>query len=152
MTSPQRKRYQRRLERHQAAVAAGETRACATCERVLHASEYYPCASRCKVCYREWVRGKRADHRGAGTVYVVRESSGTYVKIGWGTNVPKRIAELQVGNPRPLTLLAAFEASRDVEKDLHHQLREYRYRGEWFRAVPTVMDAIDAARDQAGTS
>jgi hypothetical protein len=45
--------------------------------------------------------------------------------------------ELQVGNPRPLMLLAYTAAL--TEREAHRRLRRSRLRGEWFKPAPEVL-------------
>lgn len=64
-------------------------------------------------------------------------SDGEFVKIGKTTGSPEcRLASLQTGNPRELTIVGiAFlgtEKGTVLEYWLHGLLKKYRVRGEWF--------------------
>jgi hypothetical protein len=48
--------------------------------------------------------------------------------------------ELQVGNPRPLMLLAYTAAL--TEREAHRRLHRHRLRGEWFRPAPEVLAEV----------
>ena len=83
-------------------------------------------------------------------VYVVGTESGPY-KIGIAADIPKRIAQLQTGNPYPLVLhreltdWGVFE--RDMERVLHTVLERYRLGGEWFDcSLAKIDDAIETAK------
>lgn len=70
---------------------------------------------------------------------------GTAVKIGWTKDLPGRLATLQTGSSRPLTLLRAVPGGRDLEASLHERLADARLQGEWFRrgAVRQMLDRVD---------
>lgn len=56
------------------------------------------------------------------------------VKIGYATDLDRRISNLQMANPYPLALIGAC-AVRDpaaVESALHERFAAQRMRGEWF--------------------
>ncbi len=68
----------------------------------------------------------------AGNVYIVR--AGKFIKIGFATDVPRRLAQLQTGTSEPLQLLAVIpECTMKLEKLLHLRLADFKERGEWFR-------------------
>lgn len=70
----------------------------------------------------------------SGFVYFIGEAPyAELVKVGWTTNVQKRLGELQCGNPRELWLLGYARAPRVEEYRAHNRLASYRDRGEWFR-------------------
>lgn len=66
-------------------------------------------------------------------IYVVQmgDNDGP-VKIGYSLNPKKRMIDLAVANPYPLTLLATFEGDEIKEAALHRRFIEYRLQGEWF--------------------
>lgn len=71
-------------------------------------------------------------------VYFIRAKFGSkYIKIGKANNVERRIMELQIGNPVPLTLIdkvrckSEFHA-KQVEKLAHNIFYKQRRHGEWF--------------------
>jgi hypothetical protein len=78
-------------------------------------------------------------------VYVAGAESGP-VKIGFSTNVEKRIAELRYPGDTTqapaevdrsaLKLLFFAEGDRDVERFLHYEFRSRRVLGEWFDLGP----------------
>lgn len=57
-------------------------------------------------------------------------SDGTYVKIGYTTDLELRLCQLQVGNARLLTVIRTIQGN--VENELHEYFSEYHVRGEWF--------------------
>ena len=64
-------------------------------------------------------------------VYFVK--AGRFVKIGFSTNVAKRLAALQTSQPHKLRLLAVVEGDLSTESALHARFAELRHQGEWFR-------------------
>lgn len=65
-----------------------------------------------------------------------------FVKVGIATDVPKRVASLQPGNPFPIKVLRkVLYPSRLqallVERTVHHVLAPHRLFSEWFTCEPT---------------
>ena len=85
-------------------------------------------------------------------VYIIEcrtdeSSSSNPVKIGYTSNIKKRLAELQVGNPSMLILLAAVayeneELAAEKEAHYHKMFKRHGIRGEWFKPVVTHGAAI----------
>lgn len=91
------------------------------------------------------VKQKRArverKKRGA-FIYIVQ--AGEFVKIGIAVDVKVRLSELQVGCPYQMSLLRfwrSLKPARD-ERMIHHKLKPYRVRGEWFKLPELVLAAI----------
>lgn len=83
-------------------------------------------------------------------LYVVAEGFDA-VKIGIATKPEERLSTLQVGNPRPLTLIAATPATLALERFIHERLHEDRITGEWFAGtdrVFAVAELIVSAAEQ----
>lgn len=66
-----------------------------------------------------------------GFVYFA-EAEGS-IKIGWSSDVARRLEELQTGNPRKIRLLGAFPGTMHDEAALHRKFGHLRLEGEWFR-------------------
>ena len=66
-------------------------------------------------------------------MYFILAVGGDQVKIGLSDNPAERLAQLQVGNAYPLSLLGAIRANASKEKELHRQLAAHAMSGEWFR-------------------
>lgn len=66
-------------------------------------------------------------------VYFIR--SGEYIKIGYTSDLPKRLSNLQTGNPHQLTVIHTIltRQAEEIEADLHEMFTEYHVSGEWFR-------------------
>lgn len=76
-------------------------------------------------------------------VYVIG-APGLPVKIGIASNVTSRLSGIQVGCPERLRIYLFIDAldgiARDVERECHRRLDQYRVSGEWFN-----LDWRDAA-------
>lgn len=64
-------------------------------------------------------------------VYFIAD--GEFVKIGAAVDARKRMADLQVANPRPLKLLFVLDGGYAEEDRLHVRFSDYHERGDWFR-------------------
>ena len=66
-------------------------------------------------------------------VYWVRSGDADLVKVGYASDVTRRLALLQTGsNPHRLALLRKEPGDRGVEGALHQHYRVKRVRAEWF--------------------
>lgn len=72
------------------------------------------------------------------TVYIARRLGA--IKIGYTTNVQRRMAELGT------TLLVAIPGSRDLEAALHRRFRQHRIAYEWFGPTPELLDFVERLR------
>jgi hypothetical protein len=77
-----------------------------------------------------------------GFVYFIRGESGGPIKIGYTTDITKRLNTLQTGYPDTLKLLALVPGSTKDELILHEEFTEYRMRGEWFKPVEPLLEKI----------
>lgn len=71
-------------------------------------------------------------------VYFIRCGEDGPIKIGWSTDVSRRITEIAQGLPDPAILIAQIPGGRELEARLHRALTEYRRRNEWFHPVQEV--------------
>lgn len=81
-----------------------------------------------------------------GQIYFIRAKSTGNIKVGWSSNVARRLQQLRTGHAEELELLASFNASMIQERQLHEVMAEVspRLRGEWF-APSEDADALAAA-------
>lgn len=76
----------------------------------------------------------RLPKRGPKFIYVLQSSgSDGVVKLGWTSDLAKRIRDLRALHPHELELVAAFPGPRELERCLHERLERWRTRGEWYR-------------------
>lgn len=70
------------------------------------------------------------------------------IKIGFTSNIERRVSELQTGNHLPLHVLASFllDNADAVEQALHVAFAAFRLEGEWFEQDARIVDAIEVLR------
>lgn len=71
-------------------------------------------------------------------VYFVQAGADGPIKIGFATDVRRRLTNMQTASAAELRLLAAIEGDQDHEAALHARLAPLRVRGEWFRDDPVL--------------
>jgi hypothetical protein len=80
-----------------------------------------------------------------GLIYVCVESGGRYAKVGYASSldhVLSRRCNLQIGNPRALTVLVVGPGDQAAEAALHERFSDHAVRGEWFRIEGAVAETI----------
>lgn len=84
----------------------------------------------------------------AHSVYFIQAGSNGPIKIGYSSNVAKRIETLQTGNAISLRLLASFSHPQapNIERTLHEMFGDLRMEGEWFRYDARIVNLIDMWR------
>jgi len=78
---------------------------------------------------------RSVDKTGEGFVYFVTEETPgglEHLKIGRSKTPENRIADMQIGNSRQLTLVGCLEGGADLERSFHRLFGPLRHRGEWF--------------------
>lgn len=68
--------------------------------------------------------------KGCGYVYFV-EGAGL-VKIGVSVNPQKRVDDLRIGSPIPLSLLGYYPGGFEGEQELHRRFQDDLSHGEWY--------------------
>ena len=64
------------------------------------------------------------------------------IKIGFTTDLKKRLKSLQTGSPNKLEVLAVVEAGGAQERAYHEQFAAHRLNGEWFDPHPDILAEI----------
>jgi hypothetical protein len=100
---------------------------------------------------REELRERREELAGKPDMcYLVgMEGDRTAVKIGHSTNVYRRIAQYQAGNPRKLVVMGLIEGGQQRERELHQKymhLHSDAFVGEWFSLDPAILSEFGARR------
>lgn len=76
-------------------------------------------------------------------LYAIADNTNQLIKIGYAADPKKRCAQLQTGNPNPLSVIWQVEIAENrarlVEDKIHKEYNYKRFRGEWFR-----MSAVEA--------
>jgi len=83
----------------------------------------------------------------ASFIYFVRAVSGDVelgpIKVGYATNLKRRLKQLQACSPFPLKVLKAVVGGFDMESDFHREYREWNTHGEWIEATPKLLAHIE---------
>lgn len=74
-------------------------------------------------------------------IYFVAAADGN-IKIGKSRDVPRRLAEMQVGQAGALRLLAVMPGSSAHERALHAAFAGHKIRGEWFAPTAALLAFI----------
>lgn len=82
---------------------------------------------------REGVEPLPALLKRKGWVYFIQARTGGPVKIGFSYSPSHRLADLQIGCPVRLQIIAKIPGTDEVERELHRELAKDRSHGEWFR-------------------
>jgi len=69
------------------------------------------------------------------------------IKIGYSTNVNKRLKQFSVGNGEKLELIYKIQTDRYLESVLHKKYQNYHISGEWFEAEPIIRMIEQRKRD-----
>lgn len=80
-------------------------------------------------------------------LYFIQDSVTDHLKIGFVKAtcleaVEVRRADLQIGNPSELLILATTPGSMADEQELHRRFERYHVRGEWFRPCNAILRFI----------
>jgi hypothetical protein len=96
----------------------------ATTERLYHA---------CRI-HQAWATNASSkDTNSIPEVYLVGNRKNKTLKIGFSTQVKKRIEGLQVSSPYQLELISKVQGTMALEKKLHKEFSHLRISGEWFK-------------------
>lgn len=86
-----------------------------------------------------------------GFIYFVRAGQTNTVKIGYATDVEKRLSNLQCASHHELRLIGHLPGSRDDEAGWHQRFAKERIRGEWFKLSARLREGInDLALQRCG--
>lgn len=79
-------------------------------------------------------------------IYFIQSADGP-VKIGFTSDIKKRMSNLRTSHPGDLKLIAQFPGTRHLERVIHAELWQHRLNGEWFADVPAVTKVIDTLKE-----
>lgn len=72
------------------------------------------------------------------------------IKIGYTTQIAKRVQSLNARGPRPIQIVALLTGSRALERALHRRFARHRMQGEWFRPHAEILDYVRGLQGQVG--
>ncbi|MFG1302687.1 GIY-YIG nuclease family protein [Xanthobacter autotrophicus] len=81
----------------------------------------------------------------AGDVYFAALSNGA-IKIGYTTDLARRMSNLWYAVPGGVTVLATLVGTPDAEQWLHLKFSHLKISGEWFRPDPSLMSFIEEVK------
>lgn len=68
------------------------------------------------------------------------------VKVGTTRKPGKRLDEIQVSSPVPLSVLLIMPGDVILERRIHRRFRSIRQHGEWFLATPEFLEFVESLR------
>jgi Meiotically up-regulated gene 113 len=83
----------------------------------------------------------------SGFIYFITNDNHSVVKVGFATDVDRRLYDLQVASFLELFVFDAFPGTTRDEAILKKRFRPHRIRGEWFRFHDDIFDFIEEAED-----
>lgn len=67
-----------------------------------------------------------------------------YVKIGYTSDISRRISDLQISCPVKLTLVGLIEGDMIDESSLHERFKKFHSHGEWFRYTKEICQYVQS--------
>lgn len=98
--------------------------------------------------------GKGGGLEGRAIIYFVQIQPGRQIKIGWTTDLEKRIAQIKNSLPekKTLNILGTMEGTRRDEGRLHKRFAELKTRGEWYNPTRDLLLFIrEQGKDETRT-
>ncbi len=101
--------------------------------------------------FADWPAEIRRNHR----VYFVQAGDpdadgGAAIKIGFTTDLDRRLRQLQTAHPEPLKIIERVIGTRAIEAFFHRLLRPQRIQGEWYRLWPDDISEATVRLYEAG--
>jgi hypothetical protein len=82
-----------------------------------------------------------------GYVYFVQVGSRGDIKIGYSTNIMKRMNSLSSSMPENIKLLGYITGDLNREKELHKMFRILNVKGEWFRCDKSIIEYLNLVNE-----
>lgn len=89
----------------------------------------------------------RKEESAIGRVYMITPPHHCVVKIGFATNVSRRLYDLQMATFMDLDVFDSFPGALGDEKHLHRKFATHRIRGEWFKFADEIFEFVDDFED-----
>ena len=102
--------------------------------------------------WRRRLKGHKNGNNGNGVIYFIRLLAPVDeqpIKIGFTSKDEARFHQVRTSSPWPLELITSVPAHQNTELAIHELCSSARMQGEWFRPVPVVLAAIEAAKKNA---
>lgn len=75
-------------------------------------------------------------------IYFVNHTD--FIKIGYTVDIRKRISDLQLSCPIPISVVGLIDGTIREEKVLHEKFKDIWSHGEWFRYTKELSDFIES--------
>lgn len=85
-------------------------------------------------------------------VYFISTDNFEFIKVGISNNPYKRLKGLQQNIPNKLILLMTFNGKNYEETLLHHFLKKYKVRGEWFELNNKIITLMKKINEEVKSS
>lgn len=82
-------------------------------------------------------------------IYFIQNETTKAIKIGYSTDVQKRLAQLQTAVAEKLILIGQITGEIEHERALHDRFREHHLRGEWFRGDAGLAEELAAMSEKS---
>lgn len=82
-----------------------------------------------------------------GLIYFASNPESKTIKIGFTTNLDRRMRELRGASGADVYAYAGFHAPRSLEHLVHRKLKIYRVRNEWFNHSDELQELIGCMED-----
>jgi hypothetical protein len=73
-------------------------------------------------------------------VYIIEAVGSGMVKVGFTSDLQKRLRALRTSCPHHIRVLQTYEGGPAKERELHDRWEKHRVRHEWFKLGPIVRD------------
>lgn len=83
-------------------------------------------------------------------IYFAQTGDNRFIKIGFATNVTKRVEGLRTGSPMPIKVLATMSGTIPIERQLHARFDHLRVNREWFESSRALVEFALSASQLAG--
>lgn len=77
-------------------------------------------------------------------IYFIQSRDAGPIKIGYTTDIKRRLSALQLAHPEKIKVLACTDGTRETEAELHKKFSSARIRGEWFKCTDDLIRHITA--------
>jgi len=77
------------------------------------------------------------------TIYFMHAFDANRIKIGFTTNIERRIRSLKMSSPHGLRFMYAIPGTKDEEHKLHERFAHLRQHGEWFTDCEELREYIN---------
>lgn len=97
-------------------------------------------------------RPRRVQPTDLGWIYFVEASPDSPIKVGWASDIAKRVAALQTAHWQELRVVGQVPGDQPAEAEAHYELRPHRLRGEWFEreAALALLERLQSVRPAKG--